>query len=75
MWHLGHVSTFKVGLVVLTWTTVNFWTEVWTKTLSPSFFKTKVSTTIRNEPYGAKNKGVKPLGAKTYLSLLIYCYN
>jgi hypothetical protein len=28
MWHLEHVLTFKGCLVVLTWTTVNFWTKI-----------------------------------------------
>jgi len=40
---------------VLTWTSVNFWTE------APS--------TIQNESQGVKNKVFKSQGAKTYLTL------
>jgi hypothetical protein len=46
-------------LKVLTWTSVNFWTESWTEVLSLSLAINKVPSTIRNEQHGAKNKVFK----------------
>jgi hypothetical protein len=59
--HRTRVNTLEV----LTWTTISFWTEV----PFPSLAKTKVLSAIQNEQHGAKNKGVKPQGTKTYLTL------
>jgi len=60
--------THVTFLEVLTWTFVNFWMEVWTEVPSPSLAINEVPFTIRNELQGAKNKVVKPQGAKTYLT-------
>jgi hypothetical protein len=51
--------------VVLTRTTVSFWTEV----SSPSFPIAQVPSAIQNEPQEAKNKKVKPHGLILYLTL------
>jgi hypothetical protein len=50
---------------MLTWTTVSFWTEIWTKVPSPFLAKTKLLFAIQNEPQGAKNKRVKLQGVFT----------
>jgi hypothetical protein len=60
------VSTSEVD----TWRTVNFWTEKLTGVLIWSFPKIDVSSVMRIETQGLKNKVVKTQGPKRYLTLL-----
>jgi hypothetical protein len=59
------VSTSEVD----TWRTVNFWTEKLTGVLIWSFPKIDVSSVMRIETQGLKNKVVKTQGPKRYLTL------
>jgi hypothetical protein len=59
------VSTSEVD----TWRTVNFWTEKLTEVLIWSFPKICVSSVMRIETQGLKNKVVKTQGLKRYLTL------
>jgi hypothetical protein len=52
-----------------TWRTVSFWTEKLTKVLIWSFPKIDVSSVMRIETQGLKNKIVKTQGLKMYLTL------
>jgi hypothetical protein len=52
-------------LEVLIWTFVNFWIKV----SSPSLAINETLSIIRDETHEAKNQGVKPQGAKMYLTL------
>jgi hypothetical protein len=58
------VSTFEVD----TWRTVNFWTEKLTDVLIWSFSKIDVSSVMRIETQGLKNKVVKTQGLKRCLT-------
>jgi hypothetical protein len=46
-----------------------FFDESWTEVPSPSLTINDVPSVIRSEAPGAKNKIVKPQGAKSYLTL------
>jgi hypothetical protein len=48
---MGHMTRVSL-LRVLTWTSVNFWTDV----SSPFLARSEVTFMIQNEPHGAKNK-------------------
>jgi hypothetical protein len=53
---------------MLTWTSVNFWTEV----LSLSLTRNNVPYMIRNEAQEAKNKSIKPQGRSNVFSPISY---
>jgi hypothetical protein len=59
------VSTSEVD----TWRTVSFWTEKLTEVLIWSFLKIDVSSVMRIETQGLKNKVVKTQGLKMCLTL------
>jgi len=52
-----------------TWRSVSFWTEKLTEVLIRSFLKTEVSSVMRIETQGLKNKVVKTHGLKRCLTL------
>jgi hypothetical protein len=54
-------------LKVLTWTSVNFWTEV----PFPSLAINNISSTIQNEPQETKNESIKSQRGQTYLALVL----
>jgi len=60
--------------VALTWTTVSFWTKIWTEVSFSSLAKTQIPYAIQNEPHGVKNKRVKPQVPIPYLALNLIVY-
>jgi len=55
--------------VAVTWQVVSFWMEKLTEVLIRSFTKTEISSVIRIETQGLKNKVFKTQGLEVYLTL------